>query len=75
MSDTPKVGRDWPSVAKHILTVLALLALALLVFKSSVSFSSEMVSSAFGDLIPKERKDICDKPAGAVADQKTAEGT
>lgn len=53
-----KIG-EWHPVTKHICVALALVLLAAAVFYGSVRFSTAVVSSALGDLIPHERKEIC----------------
>src|SRR5882672_7882556 len=58
---------EWHPVAKHICIVLALLVVAVVVFYGSVNFSTTVVSSALGDLIPLERKAICQAASSSDA--------
>jgi hypothetical protein len=79
MADVPM--REWPPVAKQIRTVVChiaivaiLVGLAFATQRSAIQFSSERVSSAVNDLVPQDRKRICDELPAAGGEQRTSGG-
>lgn len=82
MADAPIWRREWPPVAKQILTVVYHIAIAAILVglafgtqRAAIQFSSERVSSALNDLVPQERKQTCDKLPAAASEQGTPGAT